>query len=94
VTTRPVKSHKFSSGVYKITFVEHLHGYTDRPEGNHDTYREIVIAEDDEPQEVLQTIIHESLHAEFPKMGEAPVTAAGSNIARLLWRLGYRRCVR
>ena len=38
----------------------------------------------------LDTIIHESLHACFPDATEEDVTTSASDIARLLWQLGYR----
>ena len=42
-------------------------------------------------QEFLDTFCHEALHAEFPFLDEDAVTAGGTNIARFLWKLGYRR---
>jgi len=38
----------------------------------------------------LETVIHEALHAAFPWMREWIILAAAEEIARLLWRLGYR----
>jgi hypothetical protein len=43
------------------------------------------------PKEYLDTLIHESLHELFPKATESRVLRAGTSIANLLWRLGYRR---
>jgi hypothetical protein len=38
----------------------------------------------------LDTIIHESLHACFADLDESVVGETATDIARLLWRLGYR----
>ena len=43
------------------------------------------------PKEYLDTLIHESIHELFPKIMEKTVLHAGTTIANLLWRLGYRR---
>jgi hypothetical protein len=39
----------------------------------------------------LESLIHECLHACFPTVGEDKITQTGNEMARLLWRLGYRR---
>ena len=41
-------------------------------------------------RELLETIIHESLHACLWDLDEEAVTMTARDIARLLWRLGYR----
>ena len=38
----------------------------------------------------LETEVHECLHQLFPDLAEETVTAAGRDMARLLWNLGYR----
>lgn len=43
------------------------------------------------PFNTLETAVHEALHAAFPKLPERIVTVVAKDIARLLWRLGYRR---
>lgn len=43
------------------------------------------------PKDYLDTIIHEALHEIFPKKKEFSILKAGTSIANLLWRLGYRR---
>ncbi len=43
------------------------------------------------PKDYLDTLIHESLHENFPKAKEEKILNAGTSIANLLWRLGYRR---
>lgn len=42
-------------------------------------------------EEELEVYIHEFLHACFWDMDEAAVEEAGEDIARALWRLGYRK---
>ena len=39
----------------------------------------------------LDIAIHEGLHCLFPQIDEAVINAAGTTLADLLWRLGYRR---
>ena len=43
------------------------------------------------PKEYLDTLIHEALHELFPKASEPKILRAGTSVAQLLWRLGYRR---
>jgi len=42
-------------------------------------------------QEMLDTLIHEAMHAARPEIDEEAVATASRDIARLLWNLGYRR---
>lgn len=39
----------------------------------------------------LDTAIHEGIHACYPDMDEPAVESAATDIAKFLWRLGYRR---
>lgn len=39
----------------------------------------------------MDTIIHEAIHAMFPKLGEKKVFQSAKELANLLWRCGYRR---
>lgn len=43
------------------------------------------------PKDYLDTLVHEALHELFPKKREKYILQAGTTIANLLWRLGYRR---
>jgi len=43
------------------------------------------------PKEYLDTLIHEALHEVFPRAFERTILNAGTSVADLLWRLGYRR---
>jgi len=38
----------------------------------------------------LETEVHEALHACFPQICEETITESGRDIARILYRLGYR----
>ena len=86
-----VKTHKFSSGIFDI-YIEDNDGLCVPIK----TVKrgEIIVRTDLTPPRQMETIIHESLHAEFPSMSEDRVDNAGRNIARLLWRLGYRKVKR
>ena len=42
-------------------------------------------------QSHLDIALHEGLHVLFPHLDEATVDAAGTILADLIWRLGYRR---
>ena len=39
----------------------------------------------------LETAVHEALHACFPSATEDDIEQKGRDVARWLWRLGYRR---
>lgn len=89
----PVKTHKFSRGVYAINFLA-VHGECLEPDDpGKPSRREIWIQEGLTPKQTLETILHEALHAEIGSdhRQEDMIHRAGKNIARLLWRLGYRR---
>ena len=51
--------------------------------------REIRIDDRIAGQRLLDTLIHEGLHAALPHLTEHDVTAAATDIAPVLWRLGY-----
>ena len=51
----------------------------------------IFVAPCGETRERLDTLTHETLHAVFPRMTEAEVARAATDIAKVLWRAGYRR---
>lgn len=39
---------------------------------------------------LLDTLIHELLHAAYPELAEGRVRRGATDIARVLWRAGYR----
>lgn len=45
-------------------------------------------------KEYLDTLIHEALHELFPRSKERKILHAGTSVANLLWRLGYRQVVK
>jgi hypothetical protein len=52
--------------------------------------RKILIDERLKRRSLLETIIHECLHACFPQTPEETITEAARDLARVLWTLGYR----
>lgn len=38
----------------------------------------------------LDTLIHETLHAGYPDMSEDAINQVASDVARVLWKVGYR----
>ena len=88
---KPVRTARFTPGTYRVLF-EQLDGITIQPDAwfNEKPELSITIRADLEGQDRLETIIHEAMHAEWPTMREKRVKAGARNIARLLWRLGYR----
>ena len=53
--------------------------------------RKIEIDPRQSPKDYLDTLLHEAIHENFPKVKEPKVLNAATSIANLLWRLGYRR---
>ena len=87
-------TQQFSSGEYTFETFDDVHGLCIQPD-------RIARPQPDEfiifyhgsmkGKTMLETLIHESLHAEFPKMTENEVSAAGKHLAEILWKFGYRR---
>ena len=76
---------------YRLRFVKldpRTHGECDDPST---PGKEIRIAKGIGEKETLDTIIHEALHAADWHKGEPWVEQVASDVARILWRLGYRR---
>ena len=97
--TTKVRTHKFSTGKFDVR-VEEINGLCCYPEPDDDE-KSITISPRLRGCKRLDVIIHESLHAEFPSLREKLfsregadeeewVDAAATNIARLVWRMGYR----
>jgi len=59
-------------------------------EGPHVPGREIDIPADGDTENELSTIIHEALHACLWDIDEEAIDTTADDIARLLWRLGWR----
>ena len=63
-------------------------GYCESPDKKN---KEIVIKENLPPKEELDTILHELLHAADWSKDEEWVEQNMSEIAKILWRLGWRK---
>ena len=86
---RPVKTHSFAGHLYSVRSQEGLRP-PDLAECDHDA-RVIKIPVDGDTLAELDWIIHESLHACHPYLHEDAVDKAATSVARLLWRLGWRK---
>jgi len=53
--------------------------------------RTMFIHDNKGPRVVLDTFIHEALHASEPGMTERRVARIAKNVRNLLWKVGYRR---
>ena len=81
-----MRTHTFCGRKYIIT--------TDSFDGLTDTFskeREMIIMADLTTRAGLETAIHEALHACDWNKNEIMVAQTGKDIARFLWRLGYRK---
>ena len=86
---RPVRTHTFNGRSYKIDMPGgKLDGYVDQYKLN---TRNMIIMSESGAKNELETLLHESLHAENWAATEKVVTRVGKEIADFLWRLGYRR---
>ena len=63
-------------------------GDCDHPPGRHPTIR---IRRNLPQRELLDTAVHEVLHASLPSLSEECVTETAHDIARVLFSLGWRR---
>ena len=90
VTVMPLKSHKFRGNVWWFYgFKDHDDlGACDPVEAKH---RGMDIPLGGKSQLDLDTVIHESLHACLRDVNEEAVNETATDIARLLWRLGWRK---
>jgi hypothetical protein len=69
-------THKRNRGVWGLAFVDE---------------RRIEIDPHLEDRTHMDIALHEALHVLFPDLPEDTVNNAGTTLADLLWRLGYRR---
>lgn len=96
---KAVKSHTFAGVRFHIGVDDPYIGWCDNPdkENNHPEYPAIRLPLglpfEDEPGAKLglTTLIHECLHAENWSKIEPIIERTSTEIADLLWRLGYRR---
>jgi len=83
-----VKTHTFNRRRYRVRHDHVLEGYAEVP-GK--ALPEIYISAAMKGHlSHLDTAIHEALHVEYPMLSEKLVERGGKEIARFLWRLGYR----
>lgn len=93
-----VRTHKFNGVKYYIGVDEPYVGWCDRP--NTPDPKEypairlpngLAYGNSRKAKEDLWVLIHECLHAEDWDKSEERVDQVAGDIAKLLWRLGYRR---
>jgi len=86
---RKVKTHTFAEVLYDVDVEEPFEGICDFPRsGKRPALR---VSADIDTQKGLESLLHECLHAEAWAKTEEVVDRASCDIARLLWRLGFRR---
>jgi len=87
---KKVRTHKFKLGHYVVDEMDGpLDGLCDIPD-EYDTLR--IFIQDGGSQRALHTAIHEALHAEgLPAKYLDGDYDVSQNVARFLWRLGWRR---
>ena len=80
--------HKFRGVRYKIRFCElfEMMGLCDPPSSEKPA---IIFDRGLKQVDLLDTVIHESLHACFPDLKEDAVNVAAADIARLITRMGF-----
>jgi hypothetical protein len=82
-----VKTHAFNGKKYDIDICGKLDGFASQG-GKNET---MMIFCDLDTFTGLETLIHEALHACNWKAKEPEVLQTGKDIARFLWRVGYRK---
>jgi hypothetical protein len=78
-----MKTHTFRGKRHIVTVEDRLDGVT--------VPGEVMVNADLTGKAHLETCVHEAMHACWWQTPEAEVTGAARDIARFLWRLGYRR---
>jgi len=84
-----MKSHTFNGRRFVIDADSRIAGYTESP--GMIVEPELYVDATLKGQQHLEIAVHESLHACFDAATEEQVKRCGKDIARFLWRLGYRR---
>lgn len=87
---RPVRSHVFRGKRYAIKWRK-LRGQVGSCDPPTEPAKEIIIDPSQGEFELLDTLVHEALHAVMWDAAEEAVEESATDIARLLWRMGYRR---
>ena len=76
---------------WTLRFVANMRDYGDMVDPGVVRGRIIRIATWPCEKDRLDTVIHEALHAVRPELDEDAVARTATDIAHLLWKLGYRR---
>ena len=85
------KTYTFNGKKYRID-VEPYHSACEQPKRPKRYIPEICFPDGiDNTLATLYKLIHEALHAENWEMSEEKVTRVSREVARFLWRFGYRR---
>lgn len=89
--TRQISSHVFRGRRYKITHNpgKHRSGGCDGPPDV--SGKELALDRRLKGIELLTTAIHEGLHATNWDLDESVVETTATDIAKFLWRLGFRQ---
>ena len=86
-----IKTHTFNGVKHDIDTDNNVGGYCDKPDLSKEN-PSLWIPLDEYPQQKEQRfIIHEALHACNWHASEKRVDHTSDDIAKFLWRLGYRR---
>ncbi len=90
---RPVRTHVFRGKRYRIDLVPPCKIANDfgRCSPPKSKGKSIQINKRNSNLEELDTYVHEAIHACTWDMDEEAVTEMGKDIAKFLWRLGYRK---
>jgi hypothetical protein len=80
---------KILNKIWELVFFSNL---KNRGECDHpcSVNKQIRVRENLEGEEKLEILIHEMLHAAFWHLDEEYVQAAAEDIAKVLWKLGYK----
>lgn len=84
---KAVKTHTFNERKFDIHFLQDIDGMTDDPRSIRPS---LVICRGLDTRAGLETAIHESMHACNYMKSEVAIKQTAKDIARFLWRLGFR----
>ena len=83
-----MRSHTFRGERFDVTFTEDIDGLC---VAQHNRRGEVLLFTERPPKVFLETALHEALHAMNWSIPEAVIKERAAELARWLWRLGYRR---
>ena len=83
-----IKTHTFRGQAFDVTFTEDVDGLCVKP--NHPK-GEVLLFTERPPKQFLESAIHEAMHAMNWSIPEDVILERAHELARWLWRLGYRR---